>query len=314
MADRIFGERNEKATIFSAETRSERFRFLVLWDDGRPIAIAVESASSLRTRSGPEGLFLALPESSSANQGQFAALAAAIEAKLPDLESLPKQELSSAEYTLFGPFANGRTDLLEERIVANTVVDHLANGLKEAASDVSLTAPAFLVLQAPARGVIRALYLPQMGLIQAPVWRLSETSSLAHELVHAYIDRVPLPRRALLGSASEYFERAHPRLYGQVVGDLYEALGPEGRAEETLAFLAGALASRQIKTVASLQLLQSQGLLSISEPILNSDILLLIEIGLLPACMAPQETQPSDAEIRFEYYEAASLACGSGFE
>ena len=314
VADRIFGERNEKATIFSAETRFGRFRFLVLWDDGRPVAIAAEAPSSLRAGAGPEGLFLALPASESTSHDPLARLAAAIEGLLADLDQLPREDLSNTEYTVFGPFAGGRTDLLQDQVVANTVVDHLANRLEAVASDVSLVAPAFLVLEAPARGVIRAVYLPQMGFIQAPLWGLSETSSLAHELVHAFMDRVPLPRRAVLRSASEYFERVHPRLYGQVVGDLYERLGPEGRAEESLAFLTGALASRQIKTVASLRLLENQSLLAISEPILNSDIDLLIEIGLLPECMAPQEAQPADAEIGSQYYESASVACGSGFE
>ncbi len=311
VADRLFGERDEKATIFTASTRFGQFRFLVLWDSGQVAAVAVEAPSSRRPESGPEGLFLALPASESGGQDQLAGLAAAIEARLEDLEQLSRQELSSADYTLFGPFAGGRSDLLRGRITENAVMAHLANEINQAEGDVSLTAPAFLILKAPDKGVINAIYLPHLRLIQEPLWGSSETSSLTHDLVHAYMDRVPTARSALLDSTSEYFGRAHPRLYGKVVGDLYETLGPEGRAEETLAFIAGALASRQTKTVASLRLLENQGLLSIAEPILHSDIRLLIEIGLLPECMAPEGTQLPDSEISFEYYEAAALACAS---
>src|SRR5690606_219078 len=144
-------------------------------------------------------------------------------------------------------------------------------------------------------------------LVMEPLWGEGSTDSLAHELVHAYLDSVAPDPRGLLADAAVYFEDAHPVLHGEVVGDLYERLGEVGRAEGTLAFLTGAIASGQTRTVPSARLLANRGNLAISEAVLQSDVLLLIEAGLLPECMRPRESDRD--ELTPEYYEAVAAAC-----
>jgi hypothetical protein len=157
--------------------------------------------------------------------------------------------------------------------------------------------------------VINATYQPRERLVQEPLGGDSDTSSLAHELTHAYISHVLAEEDSVLRSAVTYFERAHPRLYGEVVGDLYERLGSAGRAEETLAFLTGAIAAGETKTVGSSRLLQNQGLVDITEAVLMSDIDLLVRIGLLPDCMSPARNGRSEREVTFDYYRTARDAC-----
>ncbi len=310
-ADRLFGERSERATIFTALSQFGELRFLVVWDDTRPAVIAIESPSARGSQSKPEGLFLALPAPETDAPEDFLQLSMAIRNQLNDLDQLPTQELSNDEYILFGPFARGDRNSLEARIADNFVLTHLVNEIERVEGDISLAAPAFLLLKAPQTGIIRALFLPSLGLVQEPLWGSSSTSSLAHELVHANLHSVTAAPGALLNLAAQYLDRTHPRLYGEVVGDLYERLSSEGRAEEALAFLTGAVASRQTKTEPTLRLLQNQGRLSISEPVLISDIHLLIEFGLLPECMEPGEGEALDAELTHEFYESIDEVCSA---
>jgi hypothetical protein len=93
-----------------------------------------------------------------------------------------------------------------------------------------------------------------------------------------------------------------------VVGDLYERLDSSGRAEETLAFLMGPIASEDTRTVAPGSFLRNQGLSEISESILASDIELLVTLGLLPECMGRQ-LLGAEQEVTFAYYEAARASC-----
>ena len=113
----------------------------------------------------------------------------------------------------------------------------------------------------------------------------------------------------MLPSIATYFEEAHPRLHGDVVGDLYEQLDGPGRAEETLAFLVGAVASRHTRTVAPARALREQGLHEISEPVLTSDVELLIRLGLLSGCMDPGSLGHRGVEITFGFYRAAWTEC-----
>lgn len=310
VADRLFGERDESALVFSARTDDDtELRFMALMDGEKPPAFAVGPISSSRGGEGPQGLFLALVPVGDA-EGPLAGLTVALEAVLDDLDDLPSEELSSDSYTVFGPFGGGDPEVLRSRVASNVVLAHLAGALDAAESDVSLTAPAFLVRPAPGRGTINALYQPSMRLVQAPLWGESSTASFAHELVHAYMDRVLTNAEERLQEAVAYFDAAHPRLFGEVVGDLYERLSPEGRAEEAIAFVTGSVAAGQTRTVETARLLQYQGSLDIAEPILQSDIELLVGLGLLPSCMAPDDLGFEPHEVTFEFYEAVREACG----
>jgi hypothetical protein len=140
------------------------------------------------------------------------------------------------------------------------------------------------------------------------LWGQVSTATLGHELTHAYLDTVVADKQPLLSQAADYLEQAHPVLHGKVVGDLYQQLGREGRAEESLAFITGAIAAHQTKTVATRQLLENTGNLSISEAILYSDVRLLVQFKLLPDCMLPPES--AQGAISQAYYNGAEAACG----
>ena len=305
VADRLYGRRDEVATIFGADSPAGEFRFLMLSDGSGGDILAIEAPLGMSRRDQPTGIFLALD---AADPG-LAPLVQALEAAQPALRSLPSRELSSDGYYIFGPYQGAHTEALRDRVTGNAVMSYLAEELKAAESDVSMASPALLVVGGPSRGTINALYHPARGLIMEPLWGESTTASLAHEMVHAYLDTVADDPDAVLTSSAAYFEDAHPVLHGRVVGDLYQRLGREGRAEETLAFLVGALAAGQTKTVETQRLLQSPGNLALSEAVLYSDIRMLVEAGLLPECMLPRDD--ARGEITHEYYDAAEAACAA---
>jgi len=303
VADRLFGKRDEVATVFVASNAAGEVRFLALSEGGEARILAVEAPLGLSGRDQPTGVFVALDP----GDATLSPLIEAIEAVLPALDGLRTVEISPDDYYVFGPFEGADTAALRSRIVGNAVMAHLVAEIEAADGHVSLAAPAFLVLRGPSRGTINALYHPARSLVMEPLWGESSTASLAHELVHAYMDTAVANRAELLPAAADYFEGAHPVLHGQVVGDLYERLGREDRAEETLAFLVGAIAAQQTKTVSTQRLLENPGNLAISEAVLYADIGLLVQIGLLPPCMLPSEDMRG--EITQEYYDDVASAC-----
>jgi hypothetical protein len=303
VADRLFGERDEVARVFVASSPAGEFRFLTLSEGSTARIFAVEAPPGLSSSQQPAGIFLALDPADPA----LAPLVQALDAVLPSLDGLAVKEVSSDVYYVFGPFEGAEVENLRSRVAGNVVLAHLAGRLEVEGSDVSLAAPVVLVLPGPSRGAINALYHPPRHLIMEPLWGESSTASLAHELVHAYLDTVAEEREQLLTAAADYLEGAHPVLHGQVVGDLYERLGREGRAEETLAFLAGAVAAGQTRTVSTQRLLESPGNLMISEAVLYADLRLLVQAGLLPACMLPRPEAHGD--LTHAYYENVESAC-----
>jgi hypothetical protein len=308
VADRLFGKRDETATIFTATTpQGGEHRLLVLGDGVSEPVIAIEAPISPSGASGVEGLFLRLPPPDTA--APLANVAAAVNVLLPELEAAKKHRISSSDYTVFGPFDRGDVDALKQRIEANVVLSHLAGRLEAEEADVSIAAPVFAVEAAPEHGSIRGIYMGRLRLVQEPLWEDSETSTLGHELTHANIDRVLPDAAGVLRTTADYMDAAHPRLFRDVVGDLYERLDRPSRAEEALAFVMGAIAAGQIKTVAPDRLLSNQGLATISEPVLKSDIELLVRIGLLPGCMEPAGLGQNGRELGFGYYDAADAAC-----
>ena len=310
LADRVFDERAETATIFTVKTAPGiGLRFLVLRGDQASTVFAVEASFTQRAAPSIEGVFLGLPARRGDVEGPFSILVAALEELLPEVDAASAEELSYDDFTVFGPFARGDREGLRERITAEPVLAHLVAALDAANADVSLAAFVFLVGAAPERGVINAIYISRLRLVQEPLWGSSQTSSLAHELAHAYVARALPGSRSILRSAATYLDEAHPRLFREVVGHLYERLNSRGRAEEGIAFITGAIAAGQTKTVAPARLLQNQGLLSISEPILKSDVELLIDLGLLPECMDPAGLGHDEPELSFTYYDSVQETC-----
>jgi len=303
VADRLFGERDEVAVIFSARSPEGEFRFLVLSGDDDARLFAIEAPLGLSSRDQPTGVFLALDPA----DGTLGPLAGALEALLPALGGRPAVELSSDRVYVFGPYQGADAEALRRRVEGSIVMAHLAEAIEDADGGVSLMAPVFLVAGGPSRGTINAVYHPARRTVMEPLWGNSNTASLAHELVHAYLDTVVTGKAEVLVTAANYLERAHPVLHGEVVDDLYQRLGREGRAEESLAFIVGALAAQQTKTVATQRLLENPGNLAISEAILQSDIDLLVQIGLLPPCMLPNAG--ATGEITQGYYETVAQAC-----
>lgn len=309
VADRLFGKRDESATIFAATLADgSEMRFLALAGGERPPTVAVEAPSSSAALPGPEGVFVGLPRGADSGS-RLDELATAVETLVPVVEEAPARTLSPGEYAVFGPFGRGDAASLRERIDGNIVLDHLADALESADADVSLTAFAFLVRRDAETGVIRALYQPQLRLVQEPLWGSSETSTLAHELAHAFLARVTRDTHQALDSAATYFEEAHPRLFVDIVGHLYERLDRLGRAEESIAFVVGSIAAGQTRTIAPARLLQSEQQRSVAEPILLADVRFLVELGLLAECMRPASLGFDEPEITFDYYDAARQAC-----
>jgi len=109
--------------------------------------------------------------------------------------------------------------------------------------------------------------------------------------------------------AQQYLEANQAHLLGDIVGDLYERLDRPGQAEEAIAFIVGAIAARQPTTVAPVQLLENQAMLSRSAGLLKSDIEFLIGMGMLPPCMDPTAVGHTAERIDFAYFDKVDEAC-----
>jgi hypothetical protein len=276
---------------------------LVLSDHGAPVTIAIEAPFSPGDPRQPTGAFLVIDP----NDPAFEGLLTAVEATLPKLEGLPHFDLAPGDVYVFGPFEHGDAAALRSQVEGSAVMAHLTRAIDALGGGVSASAPLFLVTAGPSIGTIEALYHPPRRAVMEPLWGDSGTNSLAHELVHAYLDTVATDRARLLSAAADYLEDAHPVLHGQVVSDLYERLGREGRAEESLAFIVGAIAAHQTQTVSSQLLLANPGNQAISEAILFTDVRLLVEYGLLPPCMTPPEG--ATGRIDADFYDEVAVAC-----
>ncbi len=303
LGDRLFGKRDEAVTIFTANGPSGDFRFFELSGEGRRI-FAIEAPLALSSRDQPTGIFLALDTS----DPTLGALSRALDSMLPAVRDLPTLDLSSSNVYVFGPYDDGDAPALRASIEGNTVMHYLTGAIDKADGEVSVAAPVFMVSGGPARGTINGLYQPDRRVIMEPLWGDHSTAVLGHELTHAYLDTVVRQKQDLLSQAADYLDTAHPVLSGQVVSDLYQRLSREGQAEESLAFLTGSIAAHQTKTVSTQRLLQNTGNLAFSEAILYSDAGLLVQFGLLPPCMTPNEG--ARGQITPAFYDSVRLACG----
>jgi hypothetical protein len=306
-ADRLFGERRERAAVFTAEMPDGgEHRFLKLSDGKSSPIYAVESVAFQRGGDGPAGVFVAVPQ-----QPGFETLLAALAALGGAIDASDAVEYSTEDFTLLGPFARGDRETIQDRIRDNAVLQHLVEELEASREEVSLTPPLFLIARSLDEGVVRAVYQPYFGAVLEPPWETSRTSTLAHELVHAYMDKVAAEANAKLSVAAGHFEEAHPRLYGEVISELYSQLDRRGRAEEALANIVAALAAGETRTVEAVAALRNQRQLAeIAEPILSSDLALLLEFGLLPDCMAPGVLGYEEADVTFAYYDLVRDECG----
>ena len=308
--DRLFGKRREQATVFYARTGNGReLRFLALRDPDTGAPVFAIDTSGRRPADDVLGTYLALPDADDEAAAPVAALAGALSNLLPRIDAAGSKRLSAGDYTVFGPFDRGRVDALKSRVESNYVVSYQVRRLAASEADVTMVGPLFMIESAPKRGTIRGIYASRWRTISEPLWGTSDTSVLVHELTHAYIDRVLPGANARLSAAARYFEDSHPRLYGEIVDELYSQLGDAGRAEETLAFLMGSIAAGDTRTVAPSRILQNQAAASTSEAVLSTDVELLIDLGLLPACMHPGGVGHTAAEITFDYYDDARDAC-----
>ncbi len=302
--DRLFGERDEAATVFVAGSSVGEFRFLELSGDGGERIFAIEAPFGLSRSDQPTGVFLALDPADPV----LGPLVSALDAMRPAVDDLPHVNVSPDGLYVFGPYDHGDSTGLRALIEGNAVMTYLTGAIDASNGSVSLAAPVIMVSGGPARGTINAIYQPARRVILAPLWGGAPTAVLAHELTHAYLDTVVADKQPLLSQAADYLEQAHPVLHGKVVGDLYERLGREGRAEESLAFITGAIAAKQTKTVSTQQLLENTGNLKVSEAILYSDVRLLVQFGLLPSCMLPDEG--AQGAIKQSFYDEVALICG----
>jgi hypothetical protein len=302
VGDRLFGERDEAVTVFAASSPAGDFRFMELSGDGERI-FAIEAPLGMSSRDQPTGVFLALDPADPV-LGQ---LYRVLDAMRPAVHDLPTLDLSPDAVYVFGPYDKGDATVLRETVEGNTVMNYLTDGIAGADGEVSIAAPVFVVSGGPARGTINGIYQPDRRVIMEPLWGSHDSAVLGHELTHAYLDTVVGDKEGILSQAADYLDTAHPVLHGQVVGDLYERLSREGRAEESLAFLVGSIAAGQTKTVATQRLLENNGNLALSEAILYSDARLLVQFGLLPPCMAPDDA--SRGEITPAFYDRVRLAC-----
>jgi hypothetical protein len=300
VGDRLFGKREEDALIFSLKgaTGSE-FRVMVLRDGGDPQAYAIEPRS-FGLDDDLSGIFYLVWDSE---------VQAMLEAAMPAVEAAPRHQHSSENFTIFGPFNRGDTSALQQRIDGNIVMSHLASSIDAGGDRVSVAAPALLVQSTPSDRNIKAIYFGRENLVMQPLWGANETDSLAHELVHAYLDEAAPNAAAVRRQAQAYLEANQLHLYRDIVGDLYERLDGLGQAEETLAFLVGAIAERRPTTVAPVQVLANQNLSERSAVVLTSDVEFLIGAGLLPSCMEPKSLGHTKERIDFAYFDAVEDAC-----
>ena len=321
LIDRVFDRREERAVLFSAETpEGLRLRFLLLRDGRSPRVLAVDPLP-LEHLFGDEaeGTFIELPLDPERPESPLMRLRAAVEALLPEVDGAEAEEISSSEYTIFGSFGwnDAARKRLDSRLRGNVVLAHLVDSLAAAKADVSVGAPVYSVRKTQAS----AIYLPGYGLAQRPLWRAADLDkSLGHELSHAYIDRVLPDPDELLRRAMPYFAEFHPRLYGQAIPLFYEELVSqgdiEGSVEEALAFIVGALADSQTETshviVRAESVRSVNDLRLITEPILSSDVELLIGLGLLPRCMGIEQTEFEGGELPEGYFTSIQRVCLPG--
>jgi hypothetical protein len=304
LADRLFGERREQALVFTAQTEAAgRRRFLLLTDGKSSPVYAVESYRSRPTQ-GPAGIFIAIP-----SERGFQDLIAGLAALGHEARALRLKEHDTGEYTLFGPFAGGNHNAIQEQIAGNVVLGHLVESLDGNRADISMAAGLFLITRSREGGTIRAVYQPSFGVILEPPWESSQTSTLAHELVHAYMDEVAREPSVQRELAARHFEDAHPRFFGEVLSERYERLDARGRAEEAMANIVGALAAGEISTVPAAAILSGRAWAEISEPILTTDVVLLAEFGLLPECMSPESLGYDLERVTFVYHDLVSDHC-----
>jgi hypothetical protein len=300
VADRLFGKRDEDALAFNVSTgRNNNVSILVLRESGRARVIAAGLPGAGDDIS---DLYVALPAGAAFD---------AVAALLPEAAAAKRRDYDESDYTIFGPFLQGNVAALKQRIEGNAVLRHQVQTIEAGSNDVSVAAPAFLIMRTPGGNRhIEALYQPSTNLVLEPLWGSGSIDSLAHELVHAMMDEVVPDETAAQRQAQSYLEANQPHLYTDIIGDLYQPLGRLDQAEEALAFLTGAAAAGQPTTIAPVSLLENQNLIERSAGLLRSDIEFLIGLDILPSCMEPGSLGYEKKTIDFAFYELVDSACG----
>ena len=136
----------------------------------------------------------------------------AIAALLPQAQKLKRRDYDESDFTIFGPFLQGNFAALQQRVDGNAVLRHQVQQIESDGNDVSVAAPAFLVMQTPGGNRhIQALYQPSTNLVlertidgEVPVDEyLRRTGASLKEFHDALLQTgyppIPIARKILFG-------------------------------------------------------------------------------------------------------------------
>jgi hypothetical protein len=135
---------------------------------------------------------------------------------------------------------------------------------------------------------------------------------LAHELVHAALHGSEGEPTRMDGLTS-HLRLSHPQMLNITLPLFYaeQIAGPDGDAvatEEAIAFLTGALAAQRKRVYFFIRRQPvvtdvTRDLIWFTEPLLASDVELLIELGLVPEWMSPSALGYVEQELAPDYYD-----------
>lgn len=199
---------------------------------------------------------------------------------------------------------------VEEARTTNPVVQHLLASAGDYNPNLSLGDRVFSVRDAGAAGV----YRPGLQIIQRPMFtQYPLVNTLAHELVHANLDGWSEKEDAL-AKLKDFLKATHPDMFDVTLPIFYEEeLAQAGTAgdllevEEMLAFFAGTLATEDTSVSFFIRLqpivTELDDIRTLEEPLLSTDVELLIKLGLIPESMSPQTVGFTESEITRRYYD-----------
>jgi HEAT repeat protein len=309
--DILFGKKNCEVLIFEAysPTTPLTLRFLVFRDQGQVRLIAIGVPEPRKEL--PDGDFIELPERT---DGGYKEVARALRAQAVKILDTLKPE-DWIEYPphrkgvyipfVADPYYQQKIEGLRQ---SNSVIQHLLSLAAKYNPDLSLGARVFTVGNMGPTG----MYRPGFNVIQRPMFLepvLART--FAHELVHAILNGVE-EKDPLLDKTLPYLKSAHPQMF-RITLPLFYGEGTASssddtrKAEEMIAFFTGSLAAENTQVY----FFQTPGPLVtdisdvvwFNEPLLPSDVELLVQLGLIPEWMSPEMLSYSEDKITRRYFE-----------
>jgi HEAT repeat protein len=310
--DILLGKKDCEVLLFMARspTASLDLHFLVFRDRGQIRSIAV-GISGL-TEGSPDGEFIELPEN---HEGEYKEISDKLRLQvvrmLDVLKSGAWTEYPPSQKDVYLPFVSEPHDLEETEKLrkSNPVVQHLLSTAANVNSDLSLGSRVFTVGEASATGMYRPGFkVIQRSMFQEPVF----ARTLAHELVHATLDGIE-EKDALLKEIRPYLESNHPQMLQVTLPLFYakEMADPQSETiavEEAIAFLTGSLAAEENHVYFFIRLRPivtdiMRDVIWLNEPLLSSDVEMLVWLGLVPEWMSPESLGYNEAKINRRYYE-----------